>query len=155
MSRIKDFWPKYMIFGHVSFPDKMHHFLTKMNYFEQIEIAKYNLSRLIFEVQGSAGIEFRLLNPGLNDGTSSCAISNYHFSWFGWFSMYVSMSCWWWRFRFHSSLYTSSWRFFSSLWWRTRVEESLEDFWCFGGGRKFYDYGGEDTKIIKGTTKYY
>ena len=28
-------------------------------------------------------------------------------------------------------------------------------FLCFGGGRKFYDYGGEDTKIIKGTTKYY
>ena len=26
----------------------------------------------------------------------------------------------------------------------------------FGGGRtKFYDYGGEDTKIINGTTKYY
>ena len=46
-------------------------------------------------------------------------------------------------------------KIFSSLWWRTRVEESLEDFWCFGGGRKFYDYGGEDTKIIKGTTKYY
>ena len=73
-----------MIFEqNVSFPDKMDHFLTKMNHFGQIdafEIAKYNLSRLIFEIQGSAGIEFRLPNPGLNDGTSSYAISNYHFS---------------------------------------------------------------------------
>ena len=32
---------------------------------------------------------------------------------------------------------------------------SLRRILVFGGGRKFYDYGGEDTKIIKGTTKYY